>query len=109
MQTGYPKTHLPAAYDLIGNYSLRWLDAHCGAERNIHSRQIASNAAMMTGPTKRPVKPNAARPPKMPTNASRKGSLAEPLTKVGQMKWSPASMTTVPQTKTPTADVDRSI
>jgi hypothetical protein len=58
----------------------------CGADRNIHSRQIANNAAKMTGPTKGPMRPNAASPPKMPTNASRKGSLTEPLNSVGQTK-----------------------
>ena len=36
---------------------------------------------MMTGPTNRPIRPNAASPPKMPTNAKRNGSLAEPLPK----------------------------
>jgi hypothetical protein len=52
------------------------LEPHCvqlhvsGAGRNIHSRHIAKSAAMMTGPTNKPMRPNAASPPKMPTNAN---------------------------------------
>ena len=54
--------------------------------RNTHSRQTVNSAAMITGPRNKPMRPNAASPPKIPTNARRNGSRADPPTKIGQTK-----------------------
>src|SRR3954447_1009113 len=54
--------------------------------RKIHSRQTVNSTAMMTGPKNKPSRPKAASPPKIPTNAKRKGSRAAPPTRVGHTK-----------------------
>src|SRR5262245_48242165 len=55
---------------------------------------------MMTGPTKRPSRPNTCNPPKIPTKANRNGSWAVPLTRAGQIRLSPTSIIMAPTPNT---------
>src|ERR1044072_5622871 len=73
------------------------------SDLTIHSRHTVRTAAMITGPTNRPTSPKLDRPPKIPTKANRKGRRAVLPTRVGQTKWSPASITRAPQPNTRSA------
>ncbi|MEA2736854.1 MAG: hypothetical protein QOH05_161 [Acetobacteraceae bacterium] len=48
-----------------------------------HSRISDNTAAMMTGPTNRPTRPNVSTPPRVPTRAQRNGSRVDPPIRVG--------------------------